>query len=102
MVWVEALIGTDLALLWLWGRPAAPAPIPPLAWELPYAAGVALKREKKETTCGNFRVGKEEGSRRKAWIQENWLLAELSWQLLLLFDFSGPYPHHMEIPRLGV
>ena len=33
----------DLALLWLWGRPAAIAPIPPLAWELPHATGRALK-----------------------------------------------------------
>ena len=38
--------GSDLALLWLWCRPAAVAPIRPLAWELPYAAGVALKRQK--------------------------------------------------------
>ena len=36
--------GSDLALLWLWYRPAAAAPILPLAWELPYAAGVALKK----------------------------------------------------------
>ena len=34
---------SDPALLWLWQRPAATAPIRPLAWELPYAAGVALK-----------------------------------------------------------
>ena len=33
----------DPALLWLWCRPAAVAPIRPLAWELPYAAGAALK-----------------------------------------------------------
>ena len=33
----------DLVLLWLWRRPAAVAPILPLAWELPYAAGAALK-----------------------------------------------------------
>ena len=33
----------DLALLWLWHRPAAVAPIRPLAWEPPYAAGAALK-----------------------------------------------------------
>ena len=26
----------DLALLWLWHRPAAAAPIHPLAWKLPY------------------------------------------------------------------
>ena len=38
----------DPALLWLWCRPAATALIQPLAWELPYAAGAALKRKKKE------------------------------------------------------
>ena len=36
--------GSDLALLWLWRRPAAVAPIQPLAWELPYAEGAVLKR----------------------------------------------------------
>ena len=35
----------DLALLWLWPRLAATAPIQLLAWELPYAAGVALKKK---------------------------------------------------------
>ena len=34
--------------LWLWHRPAAVAPIRPLAWELPYATGAALKSEKKK------------------------------------------------------
>ena len=38
----------DLALLWLWYSPVAAAPFWPLAWELPYAPGVALKRKKKE------------------------------------------------------
>ena len=36
----------DLMLLWLWCRPAAVAPIQPLAWEPPYAVGAALKRQK--------------------------------------------------------
>ena len=36
----------DPTLLWLWCRPAATAPIGPLAWEPPYTAGVALKRQK--------------------------------------------------------
>ena len=40
--------GSDLVLLWLWQRPAAVAWIPPLAWELPYAVGVALKKKKKK------------------------------------------------------
>ena len=38
----------DPALLWLWCRPAATAPIGPLAWELPYAVGAALKSQKKK------------------------------------------------------
>ena len=33
----------DPMLSWLWCRPAAVAPIRPLAWELLYAAGAALK-----------------------------------------------------------
>ena len=36
-----------LVRLWLWRRPAAAAPIQPLAWERPYAAGAALKKKKK-------------------------------------------------------
>ena len=31
-------------MLWLWHRPAAAALIRPLAWEPPYAMGVALKK----------------------------------------------------------
>ena len=41
--------GLNLALLWLWCRPAAEAPIGPLAWEPPYAAGETLKKKKKST-----------------------------------------------------
>ena len=37
----------DPAWLWLWWRPAAAAPIRPLAWEPPRAAGAALKKKKK-------------------------------------------------------
>ena len=35
---------SDLALLWLWLRPAAIVPIRPLAWELPYAEEAALEK----------------------------------------------------------
>ncbi len=38
----------DPALLWLWCRPAAAAPIRPLAWEPPYAAGAALEKAKRQ------------------------------------------------------
>ena len=38
--------GSDPALLWLWHRPVATAPIQPLAWEPPYATCiVSLKSD---------------------------------------------------------
>ena len=46
--------GLDPALLWLWCRLAAIAPIRPLAWEPPYAAGVALKRQKQDKQKTNL------------------------------------------------
>jgi len=54
--------GSDPALLWLWCRLVATAPIGPLAWESPYAAGAAqdqeiAKRPKKKKKKGN--KGKE-------------------------------------------
>ena len=43
---------SDPALLWLWCRPAAVAPIGTLSWEPPYAAGACgpekEKKKKKE------------------------------------------------------
>ena len=46
--------GSDLAWLWLWCRLATTAPIRPLAWELPYAVGLALKRQKRKKTKKNL------------------------------------------------
>ena len=40
--------GSDLILLWVWCRLAATAPVRPLAWEPPYATGVALEKAKKD------------------------------------------------------
>ena len=42
--------GLDLVLRWLWCRLAAIALIRPLAWELPYATGEALKSKKPKKT----------------------------------------------------
>ena len=50
--------GSDQVLLWLWCRLAAAALIQPLALELPYAAGVAVKKERKERR----KKGKKEGA----------------------------------------
>ena len=53
----------DLALCELWCRPATAAPIRPLAWEPPYAAGVAQamakrqkKKKKKENQKQNYHM----------------------------------------------
>ena len=40
--------GYDSALLWLWHRLVATAPIQSLAWEPPYVVGVALKKKFKD------------------------------------------------------
>ena len=40
---------------WLWPRPAAAAPIQPLAWERPYATGAAVKK-KKYYYCYNVKL----------------------------------------------
>ena len=54
--------GSDPALLWLWRCPVATAPIQPLAWEPPYAAGAAQEmakrqKKKKKDMTRNFRHG---------------------------------------------
>ena len=38
----------NLALLWLWCKPAVAAPNQPLAWKPPHAVGAALKSKKKK------------------------------------------------------
>ena len=40
--------GSDPVFLWLWCRPVATALIRPLAWESPYATGVALEKAKRQ------------------------------------------------------
>ena len=39
--------GSVLVWQWLWCRLAPAAPIPSLAWDVPYAEGVGLERRKK-------------------------------------------------------
>ena len=51
------------ALLWLWRRPVATAPIRPLAWEPPYATGAA--QEIKKTTKKDKKKKKERKKKRK-------------------------------------
>ena len=49
--------GSDPMLLWLWCRPAATAWIRPLAWESPYATGVAVKIPKKKKSFPSETLG---------------------------------------------
>ena len=39
---------SDPTLQWLWCRPASAAPSQPLAWELPYVVGIALKSQQQQ------------------------------------------------------
>ena len=48
--------GSDPVLLWLWYRPAAAAPIQPLAWKFPYATSAAIKK-KNQTNQTNKHIG---------------------------------------------
>ena len=49
-IWVQSLASLSGLRIQhcceLWCRPAAAAPIRPLAWELPYAEGAALEKTK--------------------------------------------------------
>ena len=61
--------GSDSALLQLWRMPAAVAPIRPLAWEPPYAAGSGPRKGKKTNKQTN----------KKTTNKENILLNVSSW-----------------------
>ena len=74
---VGSRLGSDLALLWLWCRPAATALIGPLAWEPPYALGAALKKKKK--------TNKKPSDIRTI---SNSVMQEVMWQFLLKTVFK--------------
>ena len=59
----------DLASLRLCCRPAAVAPIGPLAWEPPYAAGAALERQKQTNTNQRKNQGLPEGRELGRWVK---------------------------------
>ena len=52
-------------LLWLCYRPVAEAPVQPLAWEIPYVAGVALKRQKTKKKKKKKKKKKEKKKKKK-------------------------------------
>ena len=62
---------SDSTLLWLWRRPVATAPIQPLAWEPPYAAGAA---QETATTTTTKRQKRQKKKKRMAKVEfPSWL-----------------------------
>ena len=56
-LWCRLRMQLSTALLWLWYRPAFAVPIQLLAWELPYAIGIAIKRKKRKRITINPILG---------------------------------------------
>ena len=89
--------GLDPSLQWLWRRSVATAPIRPLAWESPYAVGVALGKEKKKIFLVNtghaivIRLGGEAGSSLVVqWVKDLALLLQQLGSLLCEGSVPGP------------
>ena len=57
-IWCCCGCGVDVAQI-LWCSLAATAPIRPLAWEPPYAAGMALKKNKRQKTKTKTKTNKQ-------------------------------------------
>ena len=80
----------DLALLWLWRRLAATAPIGPLAWECPYPMGAALigqKDQKRKThthTHTQEQIGAISGNSCLVHYRYNWLHIEILIDMYIL------------------
>ena len=105
--------GLDPVLLWLWRRPVATAPISPLAWEPPYAAGVALKRKKKKkkescvcvTSCLVFPLwgvsGNAESQAQLSVLEGNQNVHLVSTRVIVLCVFQRPDVRKQQIKVLG-
>ena len=78
--------GSDPALLWLWRRPVAPAPIRPLAWDPPYAAGVAQEIATTTTTKDKKDKKKKEAHGERVLSKVSKLKVTKSLRLLILFQ----------------
>ena len=57
-------------MLWLWRRLVATAQIRPLAWEPPYAMGVALEKAKRQKKKRKKKEKKQEDGS-KGWLRES-------------------------------
>ena len=85
---------SDPLLLWLWCRTAVATPIQPLAQELPYAAGAALKSQK--TPPPATKANKPKHAKHSRWILLS-LLKMRKWTKELM---NSPKVMHMVCERL--
>ena len=86
--------GSDPVLLWLWYKLAATALICPPAWELPYAKGEALKRQKKKKRKERKKQrGKGTTATKMLAVQNiySWSTLYLEWPPNLSGDLSLPH-----------
>ena len=90
--------GSDLALLWLWCRPAAIALIQPLAWKLHMPWVWPLKDQKKIFfSCMTLSRNESECSYLASSLKKK------AFSLFLVFlRFLGLLPRHVEVSRRGV
>ena len=88
MLSTEDTQGLDQVLLWLWCRLAAAASIWPLAWELPYATGTALKRKKKKKEEWNIIYMQAVTERKLEWRHEYQPKFTLKQKLLLALKWG--------------
>ena len=83
-------------MLWPWCRLAATAPIRPLTWEPPYAAGAALKRQIKKKKKEKKKEVTEEGKKRENKIIErmyrNGRGPEGRWEEKFCYSRTGTWP----------
>ena len=110
-------------LLWLWCRPAAAAPIRPLAWELPYAAGKTWRKtwfpgqlskghvvleqpcvhlEENEVGLLTHTIGQNENSKWIGSLVTQWVkdpLLSLQQLGLLLWRGFCPWPGNFHMPQ---
>ena len=96
---------SDLALLWLSGRPVATSLIRPRAWEPPYASGAALEKAKRPKTNKKKPQNKKNKPPKNHCILTSIILkmkkvisASIALFYFLLFRVA---PWHVEVPKLG-
>ena len=88
-LWCRSQIWLGSWLLWLWCRPAAIDSTWPLAWEPPYAAGVALKSKKKKKKKP---ISTSSTTPRKWWLYYTYFLVTCSFYLIL-YSRDIIFPH---------